>query len=114
MHFTSDDAAVELFNSYPLLLWGACEDISQDLQTWAGSNQAAYFLPALKKVKEIHFTTTTLDWAHDGDSSNPATQGYHLSWNASTGVLTAAVAKRGVSSTAPDKSFSHWIQKNVK
>ncbi len=79
MHFTYDDAAVELFNGFPLLLWGACEDISNDLQVWAGSNQAAYFLPALKKVKEIHFTTTAEGWAHNGNSSDPATQGYHLS-----------------------------------
>ena len=114
MHFTYDDAAVALMNGYPLLLWGACEDISNDLQVWADSNQAQYFLPSLKKVKEIHFTTTTADWAHNGDSSDPATQGYHLTWNASTGVLTAAVAARGVSSTVPDKSFSHWMQKNVK
>ena len=114
MHFTYDDAAVELFNSYPLLLWGACDDISQEFDSWAGGNQGAYFLPILKKVKEIHFTSTTLGWAHDGNSSDPATQGYHLSWNPSTGILTAAVGPRGVSSTFPGKSFSHWIQKNVK
>ena len=112
--FTWDDAAVEMMTGYPLLLWGACEDISDDLQAWGYSNQGTYFIPVLKKVKEIHFTTTTKGWAHDGDMSNPADRGYHLSFNPATGVLTAAISSQGVSSTAQDKCFSHWIEKNVK
>ena len=110
--FTWDNAVVEDLTKQNLLLWGICEDLSHDLESWGHSNQAAYFVPALNKVKEVHLTSTAKPRTNDG-SGSLETFGYFASFNPATGVLTTAVSKDGVRGVENDDPFAKWIQQNV-
>ena len=110
--FTWDAAALKFLTAQPVSVVHVIEDISTNLVTQLGTDQGVYLKGQLKKVKELHLTTTTQKRASGG---GPAAYGYFPAFNKTTGVLTVAMSTTsGISNLDNNTAFGQWITTNVK
>ena len=118
LRFTWDEAVEQLLiENNSGMLWPICEDISQEILRGMGNaSDKATLLPLLRKVKQIHFTTSPLPKSAGKDALS-AQHGLFCTWNPATGVLTAAISKpSGFNSVANDafRTVDPWIMQHVK
>jgi hypothetical protein len=114
--FTWTEAAAQhLTGKRDLELWTVIENISTDLVRSLGGSRAEYYQAPIRKIKEIHFTTTAQE---PTPAQMGAQHGWFYSWNKATGVLTMAMST-STKSPAPvsedsERNTSNWILANVK
>lgn len=115
VQFTWDQKFLEACNQHPFVAWDFIENISTELahDLNPAGTRVRNLRGLVTKVKAIHLTTTT----QEPKSGAPgAEEGYVLSWNPATGVLTAAWAtSRTLSLIAGDSHpFYEYLTANVK
>ena len=108
-------AAQHLTEKRDLKLWTVIENISTDLTRSLGGSRAEYYQAPIRKIREIHFTTTAQE---PTPAQMGAQHGWFYSWNKATGVLTMAMST-STKSPAPvseesERNTTNWILANVK
>ena len=112
MRFTWDAAALKLTADNRGYLSGYVNDVANDLVKGLTSTYGALLMPRLAKVKEIHYTTSPNKRSLDEPST---LDGYFLSFNPATGVLTAALSQPdGAISVQADLAVTKWLVKYGK
>ncbi|GAB3637365.1 hypothetical protein GCM10027422_29550 [Hymenobacter arcticus] len=111
----TEAAAQQLTEKRDLELWTVIENISTDLVRSLGGSRAEYYQAPIRKIKEIHFTTTAQE---PTPAQMGAQHGWFYSWNKATGVLTMAMST-STKSPSPvnedsERNTSNWILANVK
>jgi hypothetical protein len=111
----TETAAQHLTSTRDLVLWTVIENISTDLVRSLGGSRAEYYQAPIRKIKEIHFTTTAQE---PTPAQMGAQHGWFYSWNKATGVLTMAMSTSTKSpsptSEDSDRNTSNWVLANVK
>ena len=111
--FTWDADAIKFLTAQPLSVVHVIENISEELVDDLNSTQGLYLKGPLKKVKELHLTTTTKKRSDTG--SGPANFGYYPTFNKTTGVLTVAMSiPGGINNLDLSGLFGQWITVYVK
>jgi hypothetical protein len=114
--FTWTEAAAQhLTEKRDLELWTVIENISTDLTRSLSGSRAEYYQAPIRKIKEIHFTTTAQE---PTPAQMGAQHGWFYSWNKATGVLTMAMST-STKSPSPvneesERNTTNWILANVK
>ena len=92
LKFTWDRSYVEFITPKHYYLWSVIENVCEkSFDDYDPNNQAVRYNRAKRlKIKEWHFTTTTK--RPNGEDQYAGAQGYVMSWNPATGVLTCAIS----------------------
>lgn len=115
--FTWDKEAVTILQKRQSALFGYFEDFSSDLvsQLAPYTERHVQVGTALRKVKEIHFTSIAKPEMTGEDGQQ---QGWWFSYNPTTGVLSAAITASenlpGPSSLYSAASLSKWIVRHIR
>lgn len=113
LDITWDKAAIALTTDNRGYLWGAyINDVLSELSSGLSSRFGPELKRRLAKVSGIHFTTSPKGRSLDDFGT---LEGYFLSFDAHTGILTAAMSQPdGAISVENGLAFTKWICKYIK
>ncbi len=115
LKFTWDRPYVEFITRQQTYLWFVMENVSEKIFDQYNPNIPAgrYNRAKMLKIKEWHFTTTTK--RPNGEDRYAGAQGYVMSWNPATGVLTCAISIPGnVISAFRGEDITNFVNDNIK
>ncbi len=115
LKFTWDRSYAEFITSQQVYLWSVIENVCEKTQPQYDPKDSAvrYIRAKQLKIKEWHFTTTNR--RANGEDRYAGAQGYIMSWNPATGVLTCAISVPGkVISNFRGEDITNFINDKIK